>query len=115
MADSWEQRDDEEVIYQPVPPKPSLNPSAGSFSFNPTAGNFTPGGGFTPAAASAPTAATRAPAAPAPVQPSPPSTAPPAPSNPAPTDSSNGAPPARKEAAVAQPKAGPAAKGMYLP
>lgn len=53
MADSWE---DQATEAQPSAPKPSLNPSAATFSFNPGAGGFTPS--FTP---SIPVAAESAP------------------------------------------------------
>lgn len=42
MADSWEQHEEEQVEFKPAP-KPSLNPAAASFSFNPSAGSFVPG------------------------------------------------------------------------
>ena len=42
MADSWEQHEEEQVEFKPAP-KPTLNPAAASFNFNPSTGSFVPG------------------------------------------------------------------------
>ncbi|EFN59534.1 hypothetical protein CHLNCDRAFT_29643, partial [Chlorella variabilis] len=79
MADSWEDHQEEKVVYKPA----ALNPSAASFSFSPGASSFTPN--FAPqAAAAAPAPPPAAPAPPpapppAPVQPAAPAPPPPAP------------------------------------
>lgn len=99
MADSWEQHDtDEEVVF-----KPKLNPAAASFSFNPSAGSFTPSGidgNGSDAVGEAQTMKAAAAPPPAPVVASPetaapkpaPVAAPTAPASTPPVEKSNGAP-----------------------